>query len=383
MKIVLSGVETNNKGAELMLYAILQEIEKVYPKAEVYISPNMIRQGVKYVHTTINLKLFPTPSLIVRILRKCKITGILNRIGFYSVYLNNLCPIKNVDYFIDGSGLLFSDKRILSNQTAVLWHKLLSAYKKSGSKIIFLPQGFGPFNKKCSQNTIFALDNYADLIFAREKTSYKYLINVVKNKGKVKLFTDFTSLVEGHCPKEYKNLTDYVCIIPNIQMINKGVVTKEEYFAILSNLIDSCKICGRNVYLLNHEGIKDENLAKEYITTCNNNIELVTGLNAIEVKGLISTAYLVISSRFHGVASALNSGVPCLATSWHHKYEELFADFNQSDCVLKLYDNQLMTSKIKSFLTPSLNASIRETLKTVKPHIQQQNKEMWNIIWDL
>ena len=28
MKIVLSGIETNNKGAELMLYAILQEIDK-------------------------------------------------------------------------------------------------------------------------------------------------------------------------------------------------------------------------------------------------------------------------------------------------------------------------------------------------------------------
>lgn len=31
MKVVLSGVETNNKGAELMLYAILQEIERRSP----------------------------------------------------------------------------------------------------------------------------------------------------------------------------------------------------------------------------------------------------------------------------------------------------------------------------------------------------------------
>ena len=33
MKIVLWGVETNNKGAELMLYAILQEIERKFPDA--------------------------------------------------------------------------------------------------------------------------------------------------------------------------------------------------------------------------------------------------------------------------------------------------------------------------------------------------------------
>ena len=37
MRIVLSGIETNNKGAELMLYAILQEIERKYPNAEVFV----------------------------------------------------------------------------------------------------------------------------------------------------------------------------------------------------------------------------------------------------------------------------------------------------------------------------------------------------------
>lgn len=42
MRIVLSGVETHNKGAELMLYAILQEIERRFPDAEVFINKSAI-----------------------------------------------------------------------------------------------------------------------------------------------------------------------------------------------------------------------------------------------------------------------------------------------------------------------------------------------------
>ena len=37
MKYVLNGVETNNKGAEIMLYAILQEIERRDKDAVVYL----------------------------------------------------------------------------------------------------------------------------------------------------------------------------------------------------------------------------------------------------------------------------------------------------------------------------------------------------------
>ena len=60
MKIVLSGVETNNKGAELMLYAILQEIERKYPTATVYLPYNGIRQGEGYnIVTSLNIKRNP------------------------------------------------------------------------------------------------------------------------------------------------------------------------------------------------------------------------------------------------------------------------------------------------------------------------------------
>ena len=65
MKIVLSGVQTINKGAELMLYAILQEIERKWPDAEVFIPPMRIRQGLDYVQTSLDLKYTSAPLISI------------------------------------------------------------------------------------------------------------------------------------------------------------------------------------------------------------------------------------------------------------------------------------------------------------------------------
>ena len=112
-------------------------------------------------------------------------------------------------------------------------------------------------------------------------------------------------------------------------------------------------------------------------------IAVFTGLNALEVKGLISISYLVISSRFHGVASALNSCVPCLATSWSFKYAELFNDYKLDGCILPLDDPNLAISMIEKYLDPHVNESIRNHLIEQRPHIQQNTREMWDLIWNL
>ena len=67
MKIVLSGVETNNKGAELMLYAILQEVERRFPDAEVYLPYYRIKQGTKYVHTNLKFKTTPWSEIVEKL----------------------------------------------------------------------------------------------------------------------------------------------------------------------------------------------------------------------------------------------------------------------------------------------------------------------------
>lgn len=222
------------------------------------------------------------------------------------------------------------------------------------------------------------------MIFAREPKSYEYLKNTgLADMSKIKICTDFTSLVKGTFPERYNHLKGTVCIIPNQQMIARGGLTLEEYVEVLRFIITTVKNSGHNVFFLNHEGAAEELFIKNIISLLGCEIELVSGLNALETKGIIAESYLVISSRFHGVASALNSCVPCLATSWNHKYACLFEDYGLHDCVLNQMEGSMVEKKLTDFLNPELNNNIRTQLKHVNPTIQQYAKDMWKTIWNL
>lgn len=382
MRIVLSGIETNNKGAELMLYAILQEIERRYPDAEVYVPIFAIKQGLGYVKTNISLKEKPYACLL-RAAAKLHIAGILRRLHLPHSFLYDIHAVPHADYFIDASGFAFSDQWNPDKKRVEYWEKILEGYKEIGTKIIFLPQAFGPVSKTNTKKLIALLSKNADIIMPREKVSMDYLRQCHVDEKKLHQFTDFTSLVKGTFPVGYEHLKDGVCVIPNLRMIDKGSISLENYLDILSGILDISLTKGHKVYLLNHEGKGDKDLAYLCKKRLNKDIEVVTGLNALEVKGLISTSYLCISSRFHGVASALNSTVPCLATSWSHKYKELFLDYGMDDCVLNLSNKNSIISKVTDFLDKEKNQAIRKKLYAALPQIQKETEDMWNKVWSL
>lgn len=384
MKIVLSGIETNNKGAELMLYAILQEIENKYPNAEIYLPVFAVKQGIDYIHTNLNVKDKPFAN-IIRQIQKYHFFGILRRlhIPYYWIYDNR--TIKNADYFIDASGFAFSDQWKPTDSTVKFWKYQLQHYSAQKTKIIFLPQAFGPANLINTKQLFKILNQYADIIMPREKVSLNFLLENNVDSNKIKMYTDFTSLVKGIFPKQYDHLKNGICIIPNMRMIDKGVISFDNYLSLLEKIITKISAKGYVVYFLNHEGIDDENLAYICKNRLKQSIEVVTRLNALEVKGLIASSYLCISSRFHGVASALNSEVPCLATSWSHKYAELFKDYgmNENDSILKLDNIESCLGKIEEYLDSNENLSIRQRLKTYTSLIQNETKAMWNTVWSL
>ena len=378
MKIVLSGVETNNKGAELMLYAILQEIERKWPEAEVYISRSMVLQGLDYVKTSLKLHFFPIEWLV----EKTHINGFLRRM---KLPLISGCNFVRGDYFFDGSGFLFSDHCKLWGTTPEWWESILKHQHRHGAKIVMLPQAFGPFETKLTQQALKVLNRYATIIMPRETVSYNYIKESgLVNMNKVHTFTDFTSLVEGKFPSQYEHLKGGICIIPNLRMTDKGGMSYDGYIRFLSAIAEEGKKSGYPVYLLNHEGPKDEKLCLRCRESLGDLVEAVTNLNGIEVKGLIASAHVVITSRFHGLASSLNSGVPSLATSWSHKYEELLKDYGlDGSYVLPLDNIKGALDKVKGLMVRKENMRVRQIIESKVPENKKQTRKMWDLIWNL
>ena len=381
MRYILTGVETNNKGAELMLYAILQQIERRDSQAEVFMRMQAVKQGFEYIKTSVKLKDKPYKNW-VRIANRFRIPSIFYRLGLSTLQFTDARPVKNIDYVIDASGFWFTDQWHLEDAEREMWVSMLDSYRRQGAKIIFLPQAFGPIELPNTKAIISAINTCADIIMPREKTSYEYMLNAGVNPAKMYQFPDFTSLVEGVTAEKYKHLAGGVCIIPNMRMIDKGTIALDDYMRIMQSIITFAKQSGRLVYMLNHEGWSDARLLHLTKERLGDTLEFVDGLNGLEVKGVISQAYLCISSRFHGVASALNSCVPCLATSWSHKYELLFNDYRQQNCVLNLNNLASIESKIKELLIPENNERVRKILRMQVSLMKQKSLDMWQLIWD-
>lgn len=381
MKIQVDGTNTVNKGAELMLYSILQQIEKQYPKAEVFFNDNYRTAKSNYILTSLNFHK-RTWLKIGDALRKFRIEGIFKRLRLPFEFLSlNYAP-KEVDIVLDASGFQYSDSFIINDKILKEKENYYSYLKRNGIKLVFLPQAFGPFNKKIGGQTVKLLNKYVDLIFARDDISYNHLVSNGFNKKKLLLFPDFTALYEvNHEPVGDDNRE--VCIIPNYRMVDKGGLDQKSYINFLIDLITRIKEFGFPVKLLNHESNADYMLCLDINKHLESPVKIYSGLSAIEVKQEIAKSFLVISSRFHGVASALNSGLPCLATSWSHKYEKLFENYNQFDNLLNFNDLESSWAKTKIFLDLKRNRDIRQTVLLAKSKVISQNKEMWHIIWNM
>lgn len=378
MKIQIDGTNCTNKGAELILYAVLQQIEERHPNANIIFNGSTDGQDLNDIRTSLNIS---QPICESSIVKKLKIQRLLSRMHLPHAWCTQMAPNKDVDVIFDASGFRFTDQWKLSDERTDLFVNYYKNQHKYGSKIIFLPQAWGPIELPNTKRLVNIINETSDIICAREQVSYDYLKNSGCDISKIRLYPDFTCLVKPVMPQNYLHLKGAVCIIPNARMLDMASLGLEYYVNFYSKIISHCVSFNKNVFILNHSGTNDEKICR--ILSTRLGVEYVSKLNALETKGLISQCYLVISSRFHGVANALNSAIPCLATSWSHKYKLIFEDYNQCDCLLNVDDISESLNKVTEFCDPATHEKIRQQLMETKMQVCERVSDMWNKIWEV
>ena len=362
-----------NKGAELMLRAILSRLATAYPEALLTMTPTRAN-GDQPFRKVVDAGFYPKAALYWKRIQWGNIASIApwKLREMYGVVLD-----RQVDVVLDAAGFAYSDQwgvdamRELA-QSARRW-------KRHGTKLIMLPQAFGPFESALSRRFISRIVESADLVMPRDRISHEHLIAVVGEQPHVRRYPDFTNLLEGVVPEAFDPEVHRVCIVPNSRMIDK--VSPRIGAAYLPFM----QACARYLlekrarpFILVHEGTQDRRLADQ-ISAGAGDVPVLTIEDPLKIKGVLGASHATIGSRFHGLVSALSQGVPSIATGWSHKYEELFSEYGYPEGVVSVdMPEQRLTSTIDAIVDDEPNAALRARLLTKADALKAQSEAMWD-----
>ena len=365
-----------NKGAELMLLAILQKIKERYPDATLVMAPTSMAGSQPFYKLT-RLGFYPKSWLWRYGLQWGDLAGFLPKKlrEMYGLILD-----KDIDVVIDAAGFAYSDQWGLDNCKELA--RSSRRWKNKSTKVILLPQALGPFEKHEIQKWVKIWAENADLIFAREMDSYVHLTNLVGVQPKIKLYPDFTNLIKGTLPDGYDPSNKRVALVPNYRMIDKTAKNESEgYLPFMINCAKYLVAQGAKPFVLVHEGVNDKALA-EQISEAVGGIPIVRETNALHIKGILGTCDATIGSRFHGLVSALSQGVPSLATGWSHKYVRLFEDYDFKEGIISVLDTEEeLHMKIDLVLKTNTALSLKQKLNEKSNELKNISNKMWDIVF--
>ena len=294
----------------------------------------------------------------------------------------NLVTESELDAILDASGFTYSDQ--WPTKTAERMASLSERWKNQGKKVILLPQAFGPFTKAPLVTAFREILALADLVFARDQISFDHIMKLKPPKDNVHLAPDFTNLLKGNLPDYASKLKQATYIIPNSRMMDKtGTEIAGAYMNLLEHFANSLVAMGRNPVILIHE-TKDTPLGKQLqqiLLEQGHKLSLLEEPDPLKIKGLLGQADLVISSRFHGLVSALSQGVPSIGTGWSHKYQELFGDYHCPHCLIDtLASRKDVETLLDQLLNPETHASLKTSLQKASAEQKKLIQRMWQQI---
>lgn len=210
----------------------------------------------------------------------------------------------------------------------------------------------------------------------RDRESYGHLVSAVGQRSNVLLAPDITIGLQAKT--HLLHTEGDLAVVPNWKILESSVAESEEdYVLFLCSTIELAQGRGYRPFLLNHEGLSDLALIHKVSARLSGAIPVVSGLDALTLKGVLGACRLVVSSRFHAIVSALSQGVPTIAVGWSHKYDELLADFGVSELAVPL--NVDAVGEAIDFVEANRDV-VRQLLKHQVAARRKDVSGMWDII---
>lgn len=377
--IEIRKVNFVNKGAELMLYAVLEKMKQAYPDAKFTMAPHGSTSSTPYLKIA-ELGFYQKAHFFYKRFQ----FGVFAK--FIPAKIRDMYGIvldSEVDIVIDAAGFSYTDQ--WGEFSCLELADSCKRWKKNGTKVILLPQAFGPFKNERNRKLIkIALEN-ADLVFAREKVSYDYLVDVLGEQQNLKMAGDFTNLLDGVVPENFDKQSNRFCIVPNYRMVDKvGGKESEAYLPFMIEVTRYAYLKGQKPFILVHEGKNDLMLAEQIRDAVSPDVKIIIEEHPLKIKGILGVSSGTVSSRFHGLVSALSQAVPSLATGWSHKYQMLFEDYGFPEWLLNVHmSKEELHNKMDLIFEENNKVTITNQLKENSEKLKKQTDQMWEAVFSV
>lgn len=372
MIVEIQGAGFDNMGAQMMLASVLDHLREREPGVVAACRPfngryeDIARYGMRRIFDARHAGRLGW--VVDKVFHK----------GYQERY--DLVREDDIDVLIDISGYILGDPWRVEWILAIK-HRL-QRLKRNGTKVVLLPQAFGPFENAEVRAAAKGVLDLADLVFARDVESFQHAGSLMKDSSNLRQSPDFTNLLKPDTLSAGTLSKETVALIPNQQIL---VHSREEFHDVYINfhaeVID--RVVDANLYpvIVLHEHRFDPELARRILERTQHDVPVVSDSDPRRIKAVVGSALFVVGSRFHGLVSALSQGVPSMGTSWSHKYRQLFSEYG---CGADILPPDKILPEGRALLESMLDPFSRQKRKTV---IKQQAKrqhdlslEMWAMV---
>ncbi len=313
--IELLGVWLPNKGAELMLHTVRQELNERLEGASFAIQSN---------------EPFQSESRFKK-LQKCapSSNSLLDKIFRRDPLNEGIVTDSQITHYIDISGFAYGDPWGVKKARKRLGKKV-KKLKHKGKPYYLFPQAFGPFTDPKLQREMQLIGSNASLLCARDSVSLAHLKNLGLESAEQFPDITFSLNTNDRIAPDIKH-SPYGCLIVNNKLVSSNTMAKSDLLDLFTASGKNMQRHGISPQVLLHEPKEDKDLADELAQALDcSTIELK---DARDIKNCIRHSYVTVTARFHGLVSALSTGTPAMAVGWSHKYKELLTDFDAGHLV--------------------------------------------------